>query len=296
MNLTLYLKPLVYALSIVTLSIFIYLLSMFGIFKGYDFFFGTVHVHKWHSLFRMCFVLIFALVNHIILVPLFYIRKRYLIFLAIVLFCLMISLVLPDLFMTPPKLGRLYPEQPKFSDKPFHISPMRTLVCDLIHTYLFLFISVFLSIGIKTRQYELKIEQEIEYEQKNKAQIDQNNEQEPIDENSKENVLEKQIATALTVTVDYSLVRIEFSEILFIKSMGNYLHFFLKDKKPILVRMTLKDAMDKLPSDDFRRVHKSYIVSVSAIESIRNKMILINAQEIPLGRAYEEDVLKFFGK
>ena len=68
----------------------------------------------------------------------------------------------------------------------------------------------------------------------------------------------------------------------------------MKDKKPILVRMTLKEATEKLPTERFLRVHKSYIVAISAIESIRNKTILIAKNEIPIGKTYEEFVSNIF--
>jgi DNA-binding LytR/AlgR family response regulator len=56
--------------------------------------------------------------------------------------------------------------------------------------------------------------------------------------------------------------------------------------------MTLKEVLEKLPTNKFLRVHKSYIVSLEAIESIRNKKIFMVKQEIPIGRAYEESVFK----
>ncbi len=278
MNQHIQLKPLYYALCVVTVSIIIYLLSMFGLFEGYDHFFGKTHPHKWHSLFRMCFVIIFALVNHWFLVPQLYIKKRYILFFSIVLLYLVTSLVLPDLVITPPNLELPKLEPPKLFDGSPHSFPMRTLMFDLVHMYLFFFISILTSIVIRSRPYEQQIEQQTP---KNIAY-------------KEEAMVERQIETALTVTVNYSLVRIEFSDILFIKSMDNYLQFHLKDKKPILVRMTLKEAIEKLPTTEFLRVHKSYIVATAAIESIRNKIILIEKQDIPIGKAYEESFFKVF--
>lgn len=278
MNQHIQLKPLYYALSFLTISSIVYLLSMFGLFEGYDSFFGKIHSHKWHSLFRMCFVVAFALVNHWFLVPKFYISKRYILFFLILLFCLMGLLVLPDLLIEPLKLDMPQLEPPKLDDRPLPSFPMRTLMFDLVHILLFFFISLFTSILIRTRQYEQQIEQQTP---KNIAY-------------KEEAMVERQIDTALTVTVNYSLIRIEFSDILFIKSMDNYLQFHLKDKKPILVRMTLKEAIEKLTTTEFLRVHKSYIVAINAIESIRNKTILIKKQDIPIGKAYEESFFKVF--
>ena len=147
--------------------------------------------------------------------------------------------------------------------------------------FLLFFISTFTSIAIRTGQYLQQIGQV-------KTVISTSIEP------KKEELAENKTETALTVTVNYSLIRIEFSDILFIKSMDNYLQFHLKDKKPILVRMTLKEATEKLPTERFLRVHKSYIVAISAIESIRNKTILIAKNEIPIGKTYEEFVSNIF--
>ncbi len=286
-----------YALVIVAISSIIYLMSMFSLFGNYDHFFGKTHPHKWHSLFRGCFVAVFVLVNHWILVPRLYIKKHYLGFFSIIFVCLISLMVLPDIVLPPPIFDPNRFESSTFHGKlsPF---PIRTLMFELAHVYSLFFIAIFISIATKTRQYIQQIEQQIE------QRIEPSIEQQQLDlqvvtvENAlrKETIEERDVETALTVTVDYSLVRIEFSDIFFIKSMGNYLHFFLKGKKPVLVRMTLKEASERLPSDTFLRVHKSYIVAVIYIEHIRNKMIFINEQEIPIGRAYEETVLKIFGK
>jgi LytTr DNA-binding domain len=278
------LKPFYFVLSIVTVSSIIYLLSMFGLFNGYDVFFGKIHDHKWHSLFRMSFVFVIVVVNHWVLVPRLYGRKHYLSFFCFLIFCLVSLLILPDIVVTTPKFGH----QNLVNGLPPSF-PMRTLMFDLIHLFLFFFISIFISVTVRNRQNYAKITQFKPEIEQNQAVIIHNNA-------PKDTTPQYDLDSALLVTVNYSLIRLPFAEILFIKSMGNYLHFFLKDKKPVLVRMTLKEAFEKLPDERFLRVHKSYIVAVVYIENIRNKIIQINDQEIPIGRAYEEAVLKIFGK
>jgi hypothetical protein len=256
------------------LSIF-YLLSVFDTFGSFMHFFEETHLHKWHTLCRFCIVLVFCVVNHWFFVPRFYISKRYLLFFSIVLFCLVVMLVLPDIVLPQPKFD---PKRLEFG----HPNPLppTPLVLEMVIMFLLFFIGTFTSIAIRTGQYIQEIGQQTAIS--------------PSIESPKEEIIEKQMETALTVTVNYSLVRIEFAEILFIKSMDNYLQFHLKDKKPILVRMTLKEASEKLPTEAFLRVHKSYIVAITAIESIRNKTILIAKNDIPIGKTYEESLSKFF--
>ncbi len=255
------------------------MLSAFGMCGIYAHFVGKDHPHKWHTLFRLCFVIVFGVINHWFLVPHFYIKRRYAFFFSIVLLCLVSLLVLPDIILKAPEFESPDFVKPNFEPPKFkegHPPPyLQTLLVELAHMYLLFFITTFTSIAMRTRQYMQRVEEQ------------QATEAIPNNEYEKEETIKvKPTEIALTVTVNYSLVRIEYS----IKSMDNYLLFHLHDKKPILVRMTLKEASEKLPKDAFLRVHKSYIVAVAAIESIRNKTILIAKQEIPIGRTYEERI------
>jgi DNA-binding LytR/AlgR family response regulator len=60
----------------------------------------------------------------------------------------------------------------------------------------------------------------------------------------------------------------------------------------------LKNLSERLSSADFIRVHRSYIIPVTRISHIRNRMIFIHAEdkmiELPIGRSYEDEVYKIF--
>jgi DNA-binding LytR/AlgR family response regulator len=98
------------------------------------------------------------------------------------------------------------------------------------------------------------------------------------------------------VKVDYSLLRITISDILFIEGLDDYLRIHLQGKPPLLVRMTMKTIIAQLPSRQFMRVHRSYIVPLNRIENIRNKTIYLADQEIPIGISYEKEVYRRFPK
>ncbi|MES2776280.1 MAG: LytTR family DNA-binding domain-containing protein [Bacteroidota bacterium] len=100
----------------------------------------------------------------------------------------------------------------------------------------------------------------------------------------------------LFIRVDYSLVKISLSDILFIEGLDDYLKINLQNQKPLVVRMTLKTLLEELPSAGFVRVHRSYIVPLGKIESVRNKTINIAGEEIPVGKSYEENFLANFNK
>ncbi len=88
---------------------------------------------------------------------------------------------------------------------------------------------------------------------------------------------------------DFSLVKIPLNEILYIEGLADYLRIHIKDRKPIMARMTMKDMMEKLQSSDFIRVHRSFILPFSRIESVRGTTIIIGDKEFPIGRTYTDE-------
>ena len=98
----------------------------------------------------------------------------------------------------------------------------------------------------------------------------------------------------LMLKVDYGVIKVVLSDILFIEGLDNYLKIHLQNQSPVVVRLTMKTLMEKLNEKEFIRVHRSYIVPVSRIESVKQKIINIAGEEIPVGKNYEKDVKFFF--
>jgi DNA-binding LytR/AlgR family response regulator len=88
------------------------------------------------------------------------------------------------------------------------------------------------------------------------------------------------------------MIKIAFNEIYYIEGLDDYIkiHLLNKAKPPVLSLMSLKSAMEKLPDDKFMRVHRSFIIPLSKITSIRNKTIYLEKLKIPLGETYQEAV------
>lgn len=91
----------------------------------------------------------------------------------------------------------------------------------------------------------------------------------------------------IVVKADYSLIKIMLRDILFIEVLDNYLKIHLTEPRTVVTRMPMKTILDKLPSEDFIRIHRSFIVPFSKISSVRNKIISIGSQQIPIGSSYE---------
>ncbi|MCL4481726.1 MAG: LytTR family DNA-binding domain-containing protein [Bacteroidetes bacterium] len=91
------------------------------------------------------------------------------------------------------------------------------------------------------------------------------------------------------VRADFNLVKIPLADILYIEGLADYLKIHIKDRKPIVARMPMKEMMEKLNSTEFIRVHRSFILPFSKIEAVRGSTIFIADQEFPIGRTYAED-------
>ncbi len=95
----------------------------------------------------------------------------------------------------------------------------------------------------------------------------------------------------LVVKSGYSLARINFSNIRYIEGLDDYIRIhFLDEQKPILSLMSLKSVMEKLPEGRFMRVHRSFIVSLKNVKSVRKKYIFLENVKIPIGDTYHEAV------
>ena len=101
----------------------------------------------------------------------------------------------------------------------------------------------------------------------------------------------------LFVNADYSLVKLVFSDIIWVEGAGDYVKFHLRSvNKPLLVRMSAKALESELPGDQFIRIHKSYIVGRSAITAVRKNSLFIGALELPVGETYREALRQFTRK
>mgnify|MGYP001024430388 CR=1 FL=1 len=89
----------------------------------------------------------------------------------------------------------------------------------------------------------------------------------------------------LLVKVEYTTIRVDLSEILFIEGLKDYVKIHAEGRL-ILTKTTMKNIMDKLPSESFFRVNKSYIISLDKIDMIENSRIVIGSQRIPIGESY----------
>jgi DNA-binding LytR/AlgR family response regulator len=95
------------------------------------------------------------------------------------------------------------------------------------------------------------------------------------------------------IRADYSLIKITLADIVLIEGLDDYLKIHLDNQKTIVARLTMKGVLEKLPNAEFVRVHRSFIVPINRIESVRNKIIAIKGRDIPIGNSYEKGFFDF---
>src|SRR5665213_706430 len=98
------------------------------------------------------------------------------------------------------------------------------------------------------------------------------------------------------VNADYKLVKITLADIIYIEGLKDYIKIHLKSTpNPVVTRMAVKTIEEQLPENRFIRIHKSYIVSISFISSIRKSSVYIDSLELPLGDTYRDAVSALTG-
>lgn len=93
------------------------------------------------------------------------------------------------------------------------------------------------------------------------------------------------------VKADYKLYRIDYNNLLYIEGQSEYVTFHLKEKKRITAYYSLKKLEEELPADSFIRIHKSYIVSLSNIESVEGNLLTIAGEKLAIGKNYKDSLL-----
>lgn len=93
------------------------------------------------------------------------------------------------------------------------------------------------------------------------------------------------------VNVEYTLVKIVVADINYIEGLKDYIKIYLSTSPtPVLTRMTMKAIEEKLPDTLFIRTHKSFLVAVSKITTIKRDFVCIGKAEIPVSDSYKKNV------
>lgn len=118
---------------------------------------------------------------------------------------------------------------------------------------------------------------------------------------------------ALFLKTEYKVVRILCSDIILVEGMSEYLRIHLSSSsarcsqntgsavssktKNIMVLLSMKKMEERLPERNFMRIHKSYIINMRHIVEIsKNRVLLSNGMEVPIGESYRERLSEYIAK
>jgi DNA-binding LytR/AlgR family response regulator len=96
----------------------------------------------------------------------------------------------------------------------------------------------------------------------------------------------------LFLNVQKKKVRILFSEIVYIESQREYVKI-VTTKREYISKMSTHEIEDLLPPQLFRRIHRSFIVSINKIECYNSEEVEVNGITIPIGRGYRDSIENF---
>ena len=99
----------------------------------------------------------------------------------------------------------------------------------------------------------------------------------------------------LFLKADRKMVKVYLKDITYIESLKDYVRVKKQDGSEIVSLQKISYLEQKLPSDCFVRIHKSFIISIHKIDSYSANTVEIGRKEIPIGRSYKSEVMKVLG-
>lgn len=93
------------------------------------------------------------------------------------------------------------------------------------------------------------------------------------------------------VRSDRKMIRINFEDINYIESLSDYLKIHTRTKT-VVIRESISNIEKELPEVDFIRIHRSFIISLAALNSYTNEYVEIKGKAIPISRSYKSSVLE----
>ncbi len=98
----------------------------------------------------------------------------------------------------------------------------------------------------------------------------------------------------LLLHADKKSFKVNLQDIEFIEAMGDYVRVKTTEQK-LIVHQTLQKMTEQLPPHEFRRIHKSFVISVRKVEYIEGNIVRVAGSEIPIGQTYRADFLQSMG-
>lgn len=99
------------------------------------------------------------------------------------------------------------------------------------------------------------------------------------------------------VKSEYRLIKIKVQDIIFIEGLKDYIKINVEgEPKPILSLMRMKAMEDYLPADQFKRVHRSFIVNMKKIDTVERGRIVFGKNYIPVSDSCRDEIFEYINK
>lgn len=96
------------------------------------------------------------------------------------------------------------------------------------------------------------------------------------------------------VKSEYKLIRLDFDDILYIEGLKDYVKiYFEAPRKPVLSLVNMKRVEDCLPSPQFMRVHRSFVVNMAKVSMVDRGRIVVGDVFIPVSESYKSQVQEY---
>jgi two-component system LytT family response regulator len=105
---------------------------------------------------------------------------------------------------------------------------------------------------------------------------------------------EKKTEPFVYFRADRKMIKVMLDDVLYIESMKDYIKIITK-QGTVITKQSISSVEAMLPEKEFIRVHRSYIVSLSKVNSFTSELIEIEKSEIPIGKLYRNEVMKVLG-
>ncbi|RTQ45114.1 response regulator transcription factor [Hymenobacter gummosus] len=101
-------------------------------------------------------------------------------------------------------------------------------------------------------------------------------------------------ADSFILKVESQLVKVRFADILYIEGLRDYARVHRRGElKPLMALSSLRALEERLPAEQFMRIHRSFIVNLSCIEAVSRLSVQIGATHVPIGMQYKDEFGEF---
>jgi DNA-binding LytR/AlgR family response regulator len=106
---------------------------------------------------------------------------------------------------------------------------------------------------------------------------------------------QRKVRSFIVLQADKKTHKIDLDDIETIEAMGDYAKVKAASQQ-LIVHQTLQKLSEQLPNESFRRIHKSFIISISKLQNVEGNMAVIAGQKIPIGQTYRAEFLAALSK